>query len=92
MDIQATISKLQSDIKQMSGLINENENEVNWWLCDAKENPNELNSWRNYHYWKDSLNDHVKEQKINKSLYKLMCKIQKQMPDGNISMNEIREM
>jgi hypothetical protein len=92
MDIQATISKLQSDIKHLAMKINLIEARVNWWLCDAKENPNELNSWRNYHCWKDSLNDHVKEQKINKSLYKLMCKIQKQMPNGNISMNEIREV
>lgn len=92
MDIQATISKLQSDIKYLAMKINFIESRVNWWLCDAKENPNELNSWRNYHYWKDSLNDHVKEQKINKKLYKLMCKIQKQMPNGSISMNEIREM
>ena len=83
MDIQATISKLQSGIKHRAVKINFIECQVNWWLGDAKKkNPNELSSWRNYHYWKDSLNDHVKQQKINKSLYKLMCKIQKQMPNG----------
>ena len=92
MDIQATISKLQSGIKHRAVKINFIECRVNWWLGDAKKNPNELSSWRNYHYWKDSLNDHVKQQKINKSLYKLMCKIQKQMPNGSISMYEIREI
>lgn len=92
MDIQATISKLQSSIKHLAVKINFIECRVKWWLGDAKKNPNELISWRNYHYWKDSLNDHVKQQKINKSLYKLMCKIQKQMPDGNISMAQIREI
>ena len=92
MDIQATISKLQSGIKHRAVKINFIECRVNWWLGDAKKNPNELSSWRNYHYWKDSLNDHVKLQKINKSLYKLMCKIQKQMPNGNISMAQIREI
>ena len=92
MDIQATISKLQSDIKHLAVKINFIECQVNWWLCKAKKNLNELSSWRNYHYWKDDLNNYVKQQKINKSLYKLMCKIQKQIPYGSISMAEIREI
>ena len=92
MDIQATISKLQSDIKHLAVKISFIESQVNWWLGNAKKNPNELNSWRNYHYWKDDLNNHVKQQKINKSMYKLMCKIQKQIPNGSISIHEIREM
>ena len=92
MDIQATISKLQSDIKHLAMKINFIESRVNWGLCKAKKNLNELSSWRNYHYWKDDLNNHVKQQKINKSLYKLMCTIQKQIPHGSISMAQIREI
>jgi hypothetical protein len=92
MDIQATISKLQSDIKQMSGLINETENEVKYYLRIAKEYEDVTTYWKYYHGYKDTVKYLVKQQKIDKSLYKLMCKIQKQMPNGNISMAQIREM
>ena len=92
MAIQATISKLQSDIKRNSDYIAFMEERKKFFLGWAKETPDGNLQWRNYHYWKDCLNERVKQQKINKSLYKLMCEIQKQMPNGSISMYEIREI
>ena len=97
MDIQATISKLQSDIKLTANKISRYEIEGNKWKISAKyksgcNDPYAFTDWRYYHAYKDEIADLVKQQKINKSLYKLMCEIQKQMPDGSISMNEIREI
>lgn len=92
MDIQATISKLQSDIKRRASLITELTKCSESALEHAKNVKDDKYIWRNYHEWKDYLNNYVKQQKINKSLYKLMCKIQKQMPNGSISMAQIREM
>jgi len=91
MDIQAAISKLQSDIKRNVSNIYNAELSVKYWLIEAKES-NLTYYWRKYHQSKDELAYFVKQQKINKSLYKLMCKIQKQMPSGNISMAQIREI
>ena len=92
MDIQATISKLQSDIKRNGDYITFVEERKNFFLGWAKETPYDNSKWRNYHYWKDCLNKRVKQQKINKSLYKLMCEIRNQSPNGSISLYEIREI
>lgn len=92
MDIQATISKLQSEIKReahFTAWLTAQNKEV---LEEAKARPDDKYFWRNYHDNKDRLALSVKRQKINKSLYKLMCTIQKQMPNGSISMAQIREM
>ena len=48
----------------------------------AKETPDGDLQWRNYHYWEDCLNERLKQQKINKSLYKLMCEIRNQTPNA----------
>ena len=61
-------------------------------LEHAKNVKDDKYIWRNYHNHKSDVEFHALEQKIDKSLCKLMCKIQKQMPDGSISMAEIREM
>lgn len=92
MDIQATISKLQSDIKRSASYITWLEEQKKTHLKWAKETPEDNLQWRSYHFWKDCLNNRVKQQKINKSLYKLMCNIRNQMPNGSISMYEIREI
>lgn len=92
MDIQATISKLQSDIKRSASYITWLEEHKKTHLKWAKETPEDNLQWRSYHFWKDCLNNRVKQQKINKSLYKLMCNIRNQMPNGSISMYEIREI
>ena len=97
MDIQATISKLQSDIKYIANEIYRHEKECIAWKISAKhksehEDASDYIDWRYYHEYKDEIAILVKQQKINKSLYKIMCKIQKQMPNGSISMNEIREI
>lgn len=92
MDIQATISKLQSEIKREADFIA--------WLTEqnkdtlklAQANQDNKYIWREFHYNKDRLVQSAKEQKIKKSLYKLMCTIQKQMPNGSISMAQIQEM
>lgn len=91
MDIQATISKLQSDIKHNANYIHFLENEKLSWLSLAKSQGDVI-FWRNYHTFKDEILSVAKQQKIDKSLYKLMCTIQKQMPNGSISMAQIREM
>jgi hypothetical protein len=92
MDIQATISKLQSDIKRASRFINWLTAQNKEVLEEAKAYSDDKYFWRNYHDNKDRLGLEVKQQKINKSLYKLMCTIQKQMPNGSISMAQIREL
>ncbi|MBK9793865.1 MAG: hypothetical protein IPP60_12450 [Sphingobacteriales bacterium] len=92
MDIQATISKLQSDIKLTSGFISSLEEHTEYWLNAAKANGDSKYPWRKYHQLKDDMARVVEMQKISKSMYKLMCTIQKQMPNGSISMAQIREM
>lgn len=94
MDIQATISKLQSDIKRNAGYITWLEEQKKEHLKWAKETPEDNLQWRSYHYTKEELNLAVKEQKINKSLYKLMCEIRSQMPNDSviITTNKIREI
>jgi len=92
MDIQATISKLQSDIKRNASYITWLEDHKKTHLMLAKETPEDNLQWRSYHETKEELNLAVKDQKINKSLYKLMCEIRNQMPNGSISMYEIREI
>lgn len=92
MDIQATVSSLQSDMKRTSMYISELEEGVKYWLTNAKEAEDVKYYWRQYHRYKESVAEAVAQQKINKSLYKLMCTIQKQMPNGSISMAQIREM
>lgn len=93
MDIQATISKLQSDIKRNAFNIYNAELTVRCWLFEAKEF-NIKYYWQRYHQSKDELAYFVKQQKINKSLYKLMCNIRNQMPYDSviITTNEIREI
>lgn len=90
MNIQATISKLQSEIKLTSGFISSLEEHIEYWLKVAKENENNKYNWRKYHQLKEDMARVVEMQKISKSMYKLMCTIQKQMPDGSISMAQIR--
>jgi len=94
MDIQATISKLQSDIKRNACYIAWLEKQKKTHLQWAKETPEDNLQWRSYHYTKEELNLAVKEQKINKSLYKLMCEIRNQMPNDSviITTNKIREI
>ena len=94
MNIQATISKLQSDIKRNASYITWLEKQKKTHLQWAKETPEDNLQWRSYHYTKEELNLAVKEQKINKSLYKLMCEIRNQMPHDSviITTNEIREI
>jgi len=97
MDIQATISKLQSEIKNLAYDISIAEYRCSSWKTSAKiktkaNDGYAVFDWREYHFYKDKINKLAKQQKINKSLYKLMCTIQKQMPNGSISMNEVREM
>ena len=92
MDIQATISKLQSDIKRNATYITWLTDQKNDMLFYAKQNQSDSVAWRNYHKTKDYLAKAVHEQVVEKALYKLMCKIQKQMPNGSISTAEIREM
>lgn len=95
MDIQATISKLQSDIKNLANSIHLTELYCSSWKSSAKikteaNDDYAVFDWREYHFYKDKIDKLVKQQKINKSLYKLMCTIQKQMPNGSISMAQIR--
>ena len=92
MDIQATISLLQSELKRNATYITWLINEKNGWLRLVKQNQEDEFAWRNYHYIKDCLSKAVHEQVVKKSLYKLMCTIQKQMPNGSISMAQIWEM
>ena len=92
MDIQATISALQSDMKRTAMYISELEEGKEYWLTNAKESGDVKYYWRQYHQYKDNLAEAVKQQYINKALYKLMCKIRNQMPNGSISMYEIREI
>lgn len=92
MDIQATISLLQSEIKRNAGYITWLINEKNSLLRLAKQNQEDKFAWRNYHYTKDCLTKAVHEQVVKKALYKMMCDVQKQPPNGNISVAQIREM
>ena len=92
MDIQATISLLQSELKRNAGYITWLINEKNEWLHLAKQNQEDKFAWRNYHCTKDYLSKAVHEQVVKKALYKMMCDVQKQTPNGNISMAQIREM
>lgn len=97
MDIQATISKLQSDIKNLAYDISIAELRCYSWKISAKiktkvNDDYAIFDWREYHFYKDKIDKLAKQQKINKTLYKLMCTIQKQMPNGSISMAQIREM
>ena len=92
MDIQATISKLQSDIKRRAWLITALTKCSESALEHAKNVKDDKYIWRSYHNYKSDVEFHALEQKIDKSLYKLMCKIQNQMPNGSISMAQIREI
>ena len=92
MDIQATISKLQGDIKRRANLITELTKCSELALDYAKNVKDDKYIWRGYHNYKSRVEFHTLEQKIDKKLYKLMCTIQKQMPNGNISMVQILEM
>ena len=92
MDIQATISLLQSELKRNATYITWLINEKNGWLRLAKQNQEDEFDWRNYHYTKDCLTKAVHEQVVKKALYKMMCDVQKQPPNGIISMAQIREI
>ena len=94
MDIQAAISKLQSDIKRNGNYIEWLERRKKESLSFAKEMSEDVYLWRKCHGLKEDLSYHVKQQKINKSLYKLMCEIRNQMSYDSviITTNEIREM
>ena len=92
MDIQATISKLQSEIKRREWLITALTKCSESALEHAKNVKDDKYIWRSYHNYKSEVEFHTLEQKIDKKLYNLMCTIQKQMPNGNISMAQIREM
>lgn len=92
MDIQATISLLQKEIKRNATHITWLAEQKNDMLFYAKQNQEGKFAWRNYHHAKDCLTKAIHEQVVKKDLYKLVCTIQKQMPSGNISMAQIREM
>lgn len=95
MNIQETIKHLQSSIKKRA-------NNIAWWeekKAYTKElakkwgdsNTGRIN-WRYYLKFKESISTASKQQKIEKSLYKLMLNIAKNSPDSSISLYQIREM
>ena len=95
MNIQETIKHLQSSIKRRA-------NDIAWWeeqKAYTKESAKKYGDtvtgrlqWRYYHQFKASIATVAKQQKIEKSLYKLMLKISKSSPNGSISLYQIREM
>lgn len=91
MNIQETIKHLQSSIKKRSCDIDYYENQRDYFKGRA---PAEEDTWcwRAYHANKDEVIKLAKQQKIEKSLYKLMLNIAKASPNGSISLYQIREM
>jgi len=95
MNIQETIKHLQSSIKKRA-------NDIAWWeeqKAYTKESAKKWGDsatgqihWRYYHRFKESISTASKQQKIEKSLYKLMLNIAKNSPNGSISLYQIREM
>ena len=95
MNIQETIKHLQSSIKKRGRKIEMYER----FKQSSKDNANtsfvgeSANLfWRDYHEYKETINLFAKQQKIEKSLYKLMLNIAKNSPNGSISLYTIREM
>ncbi len=95
MNIQETIKHLQSSIKLRA-------NDIAWWEEQKKYTKESAKKWGNtvtgrinwryYHQFKESISTATKQQKIGKSLYKLMLNIAKNSPNGSISLYQIREM
>ena len=97
MNIQETITHLQSSIKlRANEIAKTEENRANWKesakLRTASNDDYALYDWHHYHWFKDKANTLSKQQKIEKSLYKLMQKINISCPNGLISLYQIREM
>ena len=92
MNIQETIKHLQSSIKKRA-------NDIAWWEEQKKYTKESVKKWGNtatgrihwhyYHQLKDAINSASKQQKIEKSLYKLMLNIAKNSPNGSISLYQI---
>lgn len=95
MNIQETIRHLQSSIKRRS-------NDIAYWeaqMAHTKDSAKKYGDtvtgrfqWRYYHQFKASIATVAKQQKIEKSLYKLALEIAKASPNGSISLYQIREM
>jgi len=95
MNIQETIKHLQSSIKKRA-------NDIAWWEEQKKYTKESAKKWgdgntgrihwRYYHQFKASIEVAAKQQKIEKSLYKLALEIAKASPNGSISLYQIREM
>lgn len=96
MNIQETISYLQSSIKLRANKIKWCEDQKKWVrhrVEDIELNEAEIkHHWKYYHRYKEFINTASKQQKIEKSLYKLMLNIAKASPNGSISLYQIREM
>ena len=87
MNIKETISHLQSSIKLRANLIAKTEeNRADWKesakLRTASNDDYALYDWQHYHWFKEKANALSKQQKIEKSLYKLMLNIAKNSPNG----------
>ncbi len=91
MNIQETIKHLQSSIKRRSNIIASYEHEASICKYFAKEH-NKKEDWRVFRSFKCAANILAKQQKIEKDLYKIMLNVWKKMPNGNISMFEIRSV
>ncbi len=97
MNIQETISHLQSSIKlRANEIAKTEENRDNWKesakLRTASSDDYALYDWQHYHWFKEKATTLAKQQKIEKSLYKLALEIAKASPNGSISLYQIREM
>lgn len=89
MNVQETIKHLQSNIKRRSKVIANYEHKASHFKYLAKEYK-EKEHWSAFRSFKCAANVLAKQQKIEKDLYKLMLNVWKKMPNGNISMFEIR--
>lgn len=91
MNIQETISHLQSNIKRRSNIIARYDHKASLFKYLAKEY-NAKEHCSAVRSFKCAANKLAKQQKIEKDLYKLMLNIAKNSPNGSISLYQIREM
>ncbi len=97
MNVQETIKHLQSSIKKRGNELAFIEKAKIDWKTSAQFRTKagdeySVYDWRQYHHFKNEAITLAKQQKIEKSLYKLMLKISKSSPNGSISLYQIREM
>jgi len=95
MNIQETIKHLQSSIKiRSTELARIDKKRINWkasaQLSTKYNDDYAVYCWREHHWYKEKAINLANQQKIEKSLYKLMLTISKASPNGNISLFEIR--